>query len=78
MILVLDVFMSRASGAIQVAVSGAQERGRPEILFGHHWYYMIPEALVVSEVVLTEQVEWEEQSSGKHPVLTDKAEERGR
>lgn len=58
--------MSCASGAIQVAVSDAQERGEPEIAFENHWHKMILKALGVNEIVLREQVEWGEQSSGKH------------
>lgn len=68
MILVLDVLMLRVFGVIQVVVLDVQERGRLEILFGYYQYNMIFEVLVVSEVVLIEQVEWEEQIRQKKGV----------
>lgn len=44
----------------------AQKRGKAEMLFGNPWHNMIPQGLGVNEVVLEEQVVWEEGSCGQH------------
>lgn len=56
--------MSHASGAIQLAVSDAQERGGSEVSFGNHGHKMMPEALGIKEIVLIEQ------NLAKHHALT--------
>lgn len=50
-------------------MSDAQDRGGIEISFGNHCHKMITESLGVSETLLGEQVEWEEQSLGGYQVL---------
>lgn len=50
-----------------MAVSDAQERGKPEMLFRNHWQRSTPKGFGANEIVLGERVEGEEQGCGQHP-----------